>query len=238
MKFSSNWLIPAGLLVLTLVPSAAGTLRLTEMAGAAAVLPDGDRVVQSPVALAVHIVSVIVFGVVGAFQFAPSFRRRHRRWHRVAGRILVPCGLVAAVTGLWLTLFLPPAEVDSVVLSGVRVVVVAYMVVSLILGFTAIRRRDFPAHRAWMIRGYAIGMGAGTQFFTSAVWMAAAGSFTPASRTATMAAAWLINAVAAEWIIRRKTRRKTPRAARPVARQAARPGVAAGSAIDTVRNLG
>lgn len=220
MKSSSNWLIPTGLLALTLVPAVAGGLRLTEMAGGAAVVPDGDRVVQSPVALVAHIVSVIVFGVVGAFQFAPSVRRRHRRWHRVAGRILVPCGLVAAVSGLWLTLFLPPAEVDSVVLAGIRVVVVAYMVVSLVLGFVAIRRRDFVAHRAWMIRGYAIGMGAGTQFFTQAAWLVAVGTFTPASRTGTMAAAWLINAVVAEWIIRRRV---------------ARPRVAAGNAIDTAR---
>ena len=39
----------------------------------------------------------------------------------------------------------------------------------LVLGFTAIRRRDIPAHRAWMIRAYALGLGAGTQAFTEGV---------------------------------------------------------------------
>ncbi|WP_433795987.1 DUF2306 domain-containing protein [Actinoplanes sp. CA-252034] len=210
MKSPSNWLIPAGLLVLTFVPVAAGALRLSEMAGGAPVLPDGDRVIQSPVALVAHIVSVTLFGILGAFQFAPGVRRRFRRWHRISGRIVVPAGLIAAVSGLWLTLFLPAAAVDSAVLAAIRVAVVAWMVIALVLGFVTALRRDFTAHRAWMIRGYAVGMGAGTQFFTQGAWLAAVGAFTPASRTATMAAAWMINMLVAEWLIRRRRRRAAP----------------------------
>ncbi|MFY1637784.1 DUF2306 domain-containing protein [Solwaraspora sp. WMMB335] len=206
----SNWLIPAGLLILSAVPALAGGLRLTEFAGGAAVLPDSERVMSAPVPLALHIVSVTVFSVLGAFQFAPAFRRRHRGWHRVAGRILVPSGLVAALSGLWLTLFLPPAAVDSTVLAAVRVAVVGFMTISLVLGFVAIRQRDFARHRAWMIRGYAIGMGAGTQFFTQVAWLVAVGPVTVSSRTGTMAVAWLINAAVAEWIIRRRWRSAVP----------------------------
>src|SRR3712207_7388829 len=40
------------------------------------------------------------------------------------------------------------------------------MVVTLVLGFRAARRRNFSRHRAWMIRSYAIGLVAGTQVFT------------------------------------------------------------------------
>jgi hypothetical protein len=209
MKKSSNWLIPAGLVVLAFVPSAAGALRLTEMAGAAEVFPD-DRVTHAPAALVAHIVGVTIFGVLGAFQFAPSLRRR-RRWHRVAGRIVLPAGLVAALSGLWLTLFLPPSEADSVALVVVRVAVVAYMLMSLILGFLAVRRRDFAAHRVWMIRAYAIGMGAGTQFFTQAPVLAVAGELTPVSRAVTLTLGWLINLIVAEWIIRRPVTRSRPR---------------------------
>ena len=36
------------------------------------------------------------------------------------------------------------------------------MAAALVLGFAAIRRRDLPAHRAWMIRAYAVGLAAGT----------------------------------------------------------------------------
>ena len=43
------------------------------------------------------------------------------------------------------------------------------MAASIVLGFTAIRRRDIAAHRAWMIRAYALGLGAGTQVFTQGI---------------------------------------------------------------------
>ncbi|MCZ7422803.1 MULTISPECIES: DUF2306 domain-containing protein [unclassified Micromonospora] len=199
----SNWLIPAGLLVLAAVPVLAGGLRLAEFAGGAQVLPDGDRITSAPLPVIAHIVAVTVFSVLGAFQFAPRFRRRHRRWHRVAGRLLIPCGLLTALSGLWLTLFLPPGPFDSDALVAVRVVVSVAMAGSIVLGFGAVRRRDFGRHRAWMIRGYAIGMGAGTQFFTQLAWLAAVGPLTTSGRTGTMTAAWLINVVLAEWIIRR-----------------------------------
>ncbi|WP_307870802.1 DUF2306 domain-containing protein [Micromonospora sp. C51] len=211
----STWLIPAGLLLLSAVPVAAGGLRLTELAGGAQVLPDGDRIASAPLPVIVHIVAVTGFSVLGAFQFAPRFRRRHRRWHRVAGRILIPCGLLTALSGLWLTLFLPPGALDSGTLVAVRVVVSVAMAGSIVLGFVAVRRRDFTRHRAWMIRGYAIGMGAGTQFFTQMAWLAAVGPLTTFGRTGTMTAAWLINVILAEWIIRR---RDGTAGARPAAR--------------------
>lgn len=206
-KARPTWLIPAGLLVLSAVPVIAGSFRLVELAGGAQTLPDGDRVGSAPVPLVVHIVTVTVFSVLGAFQFAPRFRRRRRDWHRIAGRVLVPCGLLAALSGLWLTLFLPPAAIDGDLLVAIRVVVVVAMTTSLVLGFVAVRRRDFARHRAWMIRGYAIGLGAGTQAFTSGIWLAVAGPVTVPGRTGTMAAGWLINVLVAEWIIRRRHRR-------------------------------
>ena len=210
----SNWLIPTGLLVLSAVPALAGSLRLAEMAGGAQVLPDGERIASAPAPVVVHIVSVTVFSVLGAFQFAPRLRRRRRGWHRVAGRVVALCGLLAALSGLWLTLFLPRAAIDGDVLAAIRVAVGVVMTTSLILGFVAIRRRDFAGHRGWMIRSYAIGMGAGTQFFTQAAWLVSVGPLTTSSKTGTMTAAWLINVVVAEWIIRRRPARPTPRPAR------------------------
>jgi len=201
---AANWLIPTGLVLLSLVPVVAGSLRLAELAGGPPIVPDGDRVTAAPVALVTHIVSVTVFSLVGAFQFAPGLRRRHRAWHRAAGRVLVVGGLLTAGTGLWLTLFLPPAAVDSELLVAIRVVVSVAMAACVGVGFLAVRRRDFAAHRAWMIRGYAIGMGAGTQFFTQLAWLAVGGPVTASGRTGTMAAGWLINVVVAEWVIRRR----------------------------------
>jgi hypothetical protein len=203
-----NWLIPTGLIGLGLVPVIAGGLRLNELAGGAAVIPDGDRVSTALVPLVPHIVSVTVFSMLGAFQFAPGSRRRKPRRHRIAGRVVVPAGLVAASSGLWLSL--SSAAIQGGALAVIRIVVAMAMSASLVLGLVAVLRRDFRRHRAWMIRGYAIGMGAGTQAFTQAAWLLAVGPMTPGGRIGTMAAGWLINVLVAEWIIRRAPGRTRP----------------------------
>jgi uncharacterized membrane protein len=103
------------------------------------------------------IVTATVYNLVGAFQFSPGLRRRRPRWHRAAGRVLIPCGLAAALAGLWMSQFYPAPEGDGPLLYLIRLVFGGAMVAALILGFIAVRRGDFTRHRAWMIRGYAIG---------------------------------------------------------------------------------
>jgi uncharacterized membrane protein len=198
----SGWLIPTGLIALSLVPVLAGSLRLVGLAGGAQVIPDHDRVAAGAVPVAIHIVSVTVYCLLGAFQFSPSLRRRRIGWHRAAGRLLVPCGLAAALSGMWLTLFLPRAAIDGDVLAGIRIVVGTAMTLAILRGLAAVLRRDIARHRAWMIRGYALGLGAGTQAFTQLPWMVFVGPLDEVSKTWLMAAAWLINIGVAEWIIR------------------------------------
>jgi hypothetical protein len=88
------------------------------------------------------------------------------------------------------------------------------MVVAIVLGFAAIRRRDIGTHRAWMVRGYAIGLGAGTQFLTHVPWILVLGKPGEFSRALLMLAGWLINLAVAEWALRRRTW-KPIRTARP-----------------------
>jgi Predicted membrane protein (DUF2306) len=56
--------------------------------------------------------------------------------------------------------------------------------VSILLAVDAIRRRDFVSHGRWMIRGYAIGMGAGTQVLTHLSWFVLVGRPGESSRAA------------------------------------------------------
>ena len=76
------------------------------------------------------------------------------------------------------------------------------MAASIVLGFTAIRRRDIAAHRAWMVRAYALGVGAGTQAFTQGIGEALFGTG-DLSTAVSMIAGWVINLAVAEWAIRR-----------------------------------
>ena len=106
----ADWLIAGGLIALSLIPAAGGAFRVFQLVGGAEITPENARFFAAPLSVAFHIVSSVIFCVLGAFQFAPGFRRREPNWHRVAGRVLVPCGMVAALTGVWMTLFRPPAS--------------------------------------------------------------------------------------------------------------------------------
>jgi hypothetical protein len=97
----------AALLVLSAMPLAGGAFRLTQLAGGAGITPANARFFASPLPVVVHIVGAAVYALVGAFQFANGFRRRWPSWHRVAGRLLVVCGLLVGLSGPWMTLFSP-----------------------------------------------------------------------------------------------------------------------------------
>lgn len=203
VKARKEWLVPAGLVLLSLIPVVAGSLRVTELSGGPAAIPAEARFTADPVPVVLHIVGASVYCVLGAFQFHAGLRRRRIGWHRAAGRLLVPCGLLAALTGLWMAAFYPRPAGDDVAVTWLRFLFGTAMTASILLAFAAVRRRDIAHHRAWMIRGYAIGLGAGTQAFTHASWVVAVGPAAGAGRTVAMAAGWLINLAVAEWAIRR-----------------------------------
>ncbi len=194
--------MPAGLIALSAVPVLAGALRIRELAGGAEVTEQNARFFASPVPVVLHIVGATVFCMLGAFQFVPSLRRHS--WHRVAGRIVLPCGVVAALSGLWMTVFYPSPPGDGDLLFVFRLVFGSAMAVSLVLAFEAIRRRDVRAHRAWVTRGYAIGVGAGSQAVVTLLWTIPAGQPNEVTRALLLAAGWVINLAVAERINRRR----------------------------------
>ena len=209
----TEWLIPAGLIILSLIPMIAGAARIVELGGGADITPDNARFFASPIPVVLHIISVSLFCVLGAFQFTPRLRRPKSNWHRVTGWLLIPSGLVAALSGLWMTQFYPWPEGDGELLYVMRLFFGSAMLLSIILSVAAIRRRDFIAHSEWMIRGYAIGLGAGTQVLTHIPMLLfpdMVGQEMP--RAIMMGAGWIINIIVAEWIIRkRRVRRSRPR---------------------------
>lgn len=203
-KPTQDWLVPASLIVLGLVPALAGSARLAQLAGGGAVTPENARFLAAPLPVLVHIPGAIVYSLLGALQFSRGFRRRRGAWHRAAGRVLIPCGVLVALTGLWMTVSYPWPQGDGALLYLERLIFGAAMLGSLALGADALRRRDFRSHGHWMIRAYAIGLGAGTQVLTHLPWLVLADA-RPAElpRALMMGAGWIINVLVAEWIIRR-----------------------------------
>ncbi len=201
----SSWLIPGSLIALSMVPAIAGVVRLSQLAGGSAITPENARFFAAPLPVLVHIPSVIGYSMLGAFQFSPSFRRRRRAWHRAAGKILIPCGLLAALSGLWMAQFYPSPPGDGSLVYIERMVFGSAMLFAIGFGVQAIWRRDFPAHGMWMTRAYAIGLGAGTQVLTHLPWFLFVGA-KPGElpRGVMMGAGWVINIAVAECIIRRR----------------------------------
>jgi len=199
-----TWLVPAGLLLLAFIPVLAGVIRLATLAGGAEVTAENARFFAAPLPVVVHVVGATVYIVLGAFQFVPAIRRRWPRWHRGAGRVLVVSGIAAALSALWMTTFYALPLGDGELLWAFRWLFGSAMVAFIVLGFAAARRRDFTRHRAWMIRGYAVGLGAGTQVLTSLVWFLAFGAPDELGRALALGAGWAINLAVAEWVIRRR----------------------------------
>lgn len=198
------WVLPTSLLLPLAVPFMAGLARLVSLAGQPALTPENARFVENPLPVVVHILAFMVYGVLGAFQVTPGIRKRNPARHRAIGRWALPTAFATALSGLWLTHVYPAAPADGPSLAAIRWVVGGAMLAFLALGLRALWRRSFADHGAWMLRAYALGMGAGTQFLTHAAWMLAFGTPSGWSRDFLMAAGWMINALLAEWILARR----------------------------------
>jgi uncharacterized membrane protein len=214
---AAKWLV-AALLILSAIPLGAGAVRLSELAGGAAITPANARFFAAPLPGVLHIGGAAVYAILGAFQFASGFRRRRPGWHRAAGRLLVACGLLVGMSGLWMTLFYPGANGTSELLYALRLGFGSAMVASIVLGVITSRRGDVRQHRAWMTRGYALGLGAGSQVVTLAAGELILGPPGELSRALLMGAAWVINLAVAEWAIRKRMAAPARRASTLVSR--------------------
>jgi uncharacterized membrane protein len=191
--------IPIGLIALSVIPVIGGGLRISSLLGGH-VTADNARFFEMPVPVLAHIFCVTVFAVLGALQFLPRKGTRHR----LLGRLVVVCGLGTAVSGLWMTVFYPKPPGTGALLTGMRLVVGAVMFAELTIALFAVYRKDFRAHRAWMIRGYAIAMGAGTQALTLGIPAALLGPAGELPRALEHALGWLVNIVIAELVLRHR----------------------------------
>lgn len=195
-------LVPGVLVALAAVPVAAGLARLAGLL-TGQTSPDDVRFFDQPVPITLHILSVIPYALLGALQFAPILRRHG--WHRVAGVALVPLGLSVALTGLWMAQTYPWPAGDGEAVYVMRLLVGVAMTLSILRGTTALWRHDYAAHGAWMLRGYALGMGAGTQVLTHLPWFILVnGRPDETSRALMMGLGWVINVVVAEYVIHQR----------------------------------
>lgn len=199
----ASWTIPVGLLFLSVLPVVGGITRLMDISGGE-LTEQNARFLSSPWPIVFHVLSGAPYLLLGAFQFSSTLRARRPGWHRAAGRFLIPAGLISALSAMWMALFYAPIVGEGVWMTALRLIVGTCVVAFLLVGFTSIRNRNIPSHRAWMIRAYALAIGAGTQALTLAPIIIVPQWYGELGFTLGLAAGWIINMLVAEWIIRRQ----------------------------------
>lgn len=190
------------LLLLCLIPILAGIYRLWMLyTGNSSI--ENSRFINMPVPVVIHILSMIIYAPLSVVQFVPSLRSKLIRYHKKIGLILVVAGLLVAISGLWMTQFYPRTGYDGFSLYLLRWAVGLVILFSIFCALRKLFTRQFIMHGDWMLRAYALSMGAGTQVFTHIPLYIFPSIQSEQSRFWAMASGWCINIIFAEWIIQK-----------------------------------
>ncbi|HUO84907.1 MAG TPA: DUF2306 domain-containing protein [Thermoanaerobaculia bacterium] len=114
---------------------------------------------RHPAVTLVHVIPAALFVVLAPIQFSRTMRSRHRGWHRWSGRLILLLAVPVGISGLLFGLLMPFSgllESSAIALFG------TLFFWSAVRGFLSARRRDFNAHREWMIRMCGVAFGVST----------------------------------------------------------------------------
>ena len=193
--------IAALLLIFTGIPIAISFVRMGQIP-LGALPPDAVKFTAVPLGHFFHAAGGAVFGILGPLQFSRALRGRFGRLHRWLGRVFVLAGLALGLTSLRLVLQFPDA--GTWILVTARLVMGAALLGALVLGLRAAMLRDLARHRAWMIRAYAIGMGAATiALIMFPIFIITCAPLTGYVSDLAFVGSWVINITKGEWVIRR-----------------------------------
>ncbi len=199
----------AGLFLVALPPVLIGGFVLASMAtGSLNGVSDPADIVRRasyPLAMVLHVVGGSAMVILGLTQFSATLRRRLPRLHRWLGRALLALGAGVALSALWMNAS-PLALPESQLHNGAQNIMAAAFLAVAALGLAAARARDFAAHRAWMLRAYAISMGAGTQTLMLFPVFVIYGKVEGLAADLAFISAWALNLAVAEALISRPPR--------------------------------
>jgi uncharacterized membrane protein len=149
--------VPAALLFGTLLTIILALVQVVQIPLGA--LPeDSRRLSATPVWHFMHALGGATFGILGPIQFGRVLMHKYGRLHRVIGRVFVAAGAMISLSSLSLLWHFP--DTYSVAMSSGRLLFGITLGVALVMAMQSLRKRDLARHRNWMIRAYAIGIGA------------------------------------------------------------------------------
>lgn len=195
------------LFLLAIIPVLTGVLVLQSMqSGDLNALSDAAAIARRasyPWAIIGHILGGSAMLILGFSQFSSRLRRAMPLLHRWLGRVLVGAGTYFALSGLVMNAS-AKAQADSVLYNSAQNVMAVVFLTVLFLGIRAIRQRRVADHRAWMMRSYAITLGAATQTVLLLPVFLLLGEVRGVLVDLVFISAWVVNLSVAEWLIRRK----------------------------------
>lgn len=147
------WIVPLLLVVATFLAFSVPPYLTFDPALSRLEPPEGDDLYYP--LLVAHVLFGSVAMATACFQIWPAFRTRHRRGHRITGRVYVfggvlPAGLLGLYIG-WHTAAGPSVRVANLVGSALWLTVT-------IIGLRMARQRRYGEHRRWMSRSFALAM--------------------------------------------------------------------------------
>lgn len=125
--------------------------KYTNTAGLASTFLEGLYIVNN-LLLITHIMAALPAIVLGPFMFSAALRAKRPMLHRRLGKIYVTGCMVSAVSVFPLAL---SNGVGPVAWLGFGVMATLWFTFTW-LGYCAARNKDFPAHRRWLMRSYAM----------------------------------------------------------------------------------
>ena len=163
-----------------------------------------------------HALAGAIALALGPFQFHRGLLVRRRPLHRILGRIYVTAAIVAGTAGVYMAVYAFGGPTTKLGFGALGVL----LLVTTISALAAVRRRDIPTHREWVLRSYALIYAAVTLRIELPILIAVfAGNFTPAYQIVSWLC-WVPNILLIEAYVR-----MTRAAARPAA-EALRPATA------------
>jgi uncharacterized membrane protein YozB (DUF420 family) len=159
--------------------------------------------------LFIHVTGAMVYYPLAAIQMLQGVRKRYPNWHRRAGKVALYAGLASAISCTWITFVHPDAR--GPILYFGRVIFGPLWALFLILGILAIRRRNVPSHRDWMIRAFAVSMPAGTLVFIFLPLFLFMGHISETLDESIQSGAWFLHLGIVEYLIRKIRSKKSNR---------------------------
>lgn len=143
-----------------------------------------------------HVIGGGIVLLCGGFQFWPWLRSKYSQVHRWSGRVYLSFVLIGGIGGLILA---PNSDGGLVAHFGFGTLAVFWLF-SGYHAYTSIRRGDVAAHRAWMMRNFAMAFGAVTLRIYLGIFQLWDVPFSE-SYPVTAWISWVPNLIAIEWYL-------------------------------------